>query len=322
MPGDGPPILVTGITRSGTTWVASMLNASSEVVYVNEPLNPQHPPGRSPGVLRADVRHRFQYICADNEAEFEDAYRDLVNLRYHLAAELRTNHRIADVGRALRHLGMFTRGRIQDRRLMVADPFAVFSAEWFARQMGFRVVVIVRHPLAVVSSRKRLGWKFDLDELLAQPLLLRDWLNPIETSWPEALRHTDDVVAGGAQLWRLVYEVVSAQHQRLPDMIVVRHEDLSLDPVGEFRALYDVLGLTFDERAEQTIVRSSSSQNPGQLDPSNPHAVQLDSRANLESWRSRISADDAGRILQIAGPLTDRLYPAWSLGQALPLDAP
>ena len=289
MPGDGPPILVTGITRSGTTWVASMLNASSEVVYVNEPLNPQHPPGRSPGVLRADVRHRFQYICADNGAEFEDAYRDLVNLRYHLAAELRANHRIADVGRALRHLGMFTRGRIQDRRLMVADPFAVFSAEWFARQMGFRVVVIVRHPLAVVSSRKRLGWRFDLDELLAQPLLLRDWLNPIEASWPEALRHTDDVVAGGAQLWR---------------------------------ALYELLGLTFDERAEQTIVQSSSSQNPGQLDPSNPHAVQLDSRANLESWRSRISADDAGRILQIAGPLTDRLYPAWSLGQALPLDAP
>ena len=66
--------------------------------------------------------------------------------------------------------------------------FAVFSAEWFARQMGFRVVVIVRHPLAVVSSRKRLGWRFDLDELLAQPLLLRDWLTPIETSWPEALR--------------------------------------------------------------------------------------------------------------------------------------
>jgi hypothetical protein len=188
--------------------------------------------------------------------------------------------------------------------------------------MGFRVVVIVRHPVAVVSSRKRLGWKFDLDELLAQPLLLRDWLSPIEASWPEALRHTDDVVAGGAQLWRLVYEAVSAQHQRLPDMIVVRHEDLSLDPVGEFRALYERLGLTFDDRAEQTIVRSTSSRNPGQLDPSNPHAVRLDSRANLESWRSRISADDAGRILQIAGPLTDRLYPASSLGQALPLDAP
>jgi hypothetical protein len=116
--------------------------------------------------------------------------------------------------------------------------------------------------------------------------------------------------------------VVSAQHQRLPDMIVVRHEDLSLDPVGQFRALYERLGLTFDDRAEQTIVRSTSSRNPGQLDPSNPHAVQLDSRANLDAWRSRISADDADRILQIAGPLADRLYPAWGLGQALPQDAP
>jgi hypothetical protein len=30
-----------------------MLEASGALVYVNEPLNPQYPPGRSPGVLRA-----------------------------------------------------------------------------------------------------------------------------------------------------------------------------------------------------------------------------------------------------------------------------
>jgi hypothetical protein len=35
--------------------VGKMLEASGALVYVNEPLNPQHPPGRSPGVLRADV---------------------------------------------------------------------------------------------------------------------------------------------------------------------------------------------------------------------------------------------------------------------------
>ena len=38
------PILVTGLPRSGTSWVGKMLAASGELVYVNEPLNPQHPP--------------------------------------------------------------------------------------------------------------------------------------------------------------------------------------------------------------------------------------------------------------------------------------
>ena len=49
----GAPLLVTGMPRTATSWVGKMLEASGALVYVNEPLNPQHPPGRSPGVLRA-----------------------------------------------------------------------------------------------------------------------------------------------------------------------------------------------------------------------------------------------------------------------------
>lgn len=45
-----------------------MLAAGGELVYVNEPLNPQHPPGRCPGVLNAHVTHRFQYICPDRKS--------------------------------------------------------------------------------------------------------------------------------------------------------------------------------------------------------------------------------------------------------------
>ena len=56
------PLLVTGLPRSGTSWTGKMLEASGQVVYVNEPLNPRRPPGRSPGVLNASVTHRFQKI--------------------------------------------------------------------------------------------------------------------------------------------------------------------------------------------------------------------------------------------------------------------
>jgi hypothetical protein len=47
--GPGGPILVTGMPRTATSWVGKMLEASGALVDVNEPLNPQHPPGRSPG---------------------------------------------------------------------------------------------------------------------------------------------------------------------------------------------------------------------------------------------------------------------------------
>ena len=75
--------------RTATSWVGKMLEASGALVYVNEPMNPQHPPGRSPGVLRAEVAHAFQYISEDNEREWLAAFRDTVRLRFHPLAELR-----------------------------------------------------------------------------------------------------------------------------------------------------------------------------------------------------------------------------------------
>jgi hypothetical protein len=36
--------------------------AGGGLIRINEPLNPQHPPGGFPGILDA-AEHRFQYIC-------------------------------------------------------------------------------------------------------------------------------------------------------------------------------------------------------------------------------------------------------------------
>ena len=99
----GPPLLVTGMPRTATSWVGKMLEASGALVYVNEPMNPQHPPGRSPGVLRAEVGHAFQYISEDNEREWLPAFRDTVRLRFHPLAELRRNHRPYDLARTAKY---------------------------------------------------------------------------------------------------------------------------------------------------------------------------------------------------------------------------
>jgi len=169
-----------------------------------------------------------------------------------------------------------------------------------------------------VGSRKRLGWRFELDELRRQPLLERDWLLPIEQRWPEALTPHDDVVGGGSQLWRLVYEAVAEQRRRVPEIIVVRHEELSSDPVGGFEELYGRLGLPFHARARQAVVDSTSADNPAVLDPSDRHGVHLDSISNLGSWRRRLSSDEADRVLDITRPLVDELYPDWPARSASP----
>jgi len=118
----GAPLLVTGMPRTATSWVGKMLEASGALVYVNEPLNPQHPPGRSPGVLRADVTHAFQYISEHNERVWLPAFRDTVRLRFHPLAEVRRNHGPYDLLRALKYTAGFGLGRLRGRRALLDDP--------------------------------------------------------------------------------------------------------------------------------------------------------------------------------------------------------
>ena len=49
------PILLTGMPRSGTTWVTRILTASGEVGHINEPFNL----AVSPGTLRVPADHWF-----------------------------------------------------------------------------------------------------------------------------------------------------------------------------------------------------------------------------------------------------------------------
>lgn len=303
-----PPILVTGMPRSGTTWVATMLAATGRVVYINEPLNPQHPPGLSPGVLNVRVRNRFEYITDSNADEYANAYADLLALRYGLRRELRANHAPADVLRAGRAAARFLLARSTARRPLIADPFAVLSTAWFARRLGCRVVVVVRRPEAVVSSRKRLGWTFDPLSLRSQPLLDAELLAPLEHEHPGLLAPRDGVVDQGAQLWAVLHLSVARIRRELPDVLVVRHEDLSRDPAAGFRALAQAVGLPFEPRMARAVGRSTSAENPSELDAGNPHRTRLNSVANLENWRSRLSADEVDRIRALTAVATPHFY--------------
>lgn len=247
-PAGQPPILVTGLPRSGTSWVGKMLEASGRVVYVNEPLNPQHPPGRTPGVLNADVTHQFQYICADNEDDFAPGFRKTIALQYGLAAELRRNRGLYDLGRLAKYATTFTLGRLRHRRAMLDDPYAVLSVRWFVEKLGARVVVLVRDPVALVGSWRQLGWRAHLDELLTQPLLMRDLLRNRERELRSAAESGDEL-AKAAVLWRVVHEIIETRYRDLPGVTIARYEDLAREPVNGFAGLYRFFGLEFADRA-------------------------------------------------------------------------
>jgi Sulfotransferase family len=304
------PVLVTGMHRSGTTWLGEMLCTGGEFINIGEPLNIFH----RQTILRHKAKHWYTYITEANEGEYLRFYRDAVSFRSHPIHDIRRARLGSprDPIRIPRQWMSFLLGRVGDRRLLIKDPFAIFSIEWFAARLDCHVVVIVRHPVAVVSSLKRLGFTFDFNDLLQQPLLMADHLGAFRSEIERAAARSDDAIGQGALLWRIIYSYIDKK--RGSELFqLVRHEDLSRNPVGEFASLFESLGQPFTEAARRKIERATGSQNRSEVPQRRPFTtVRLDSRTNLDNWRHRLSPGEVERILDIAGPVAERFYPDWT----------
>ena len=206
-----------------------------------------------------------------------------------------------------RDFAIFYNGMMRGQRMLLKDPFAVFSTSWFAKKLNFKVVVTVRHPAGFASSLKRLGWNFDFNDLLNQPLLMRDHLEPYRVQMRSI--QADDIIGQAALLWAMIYRTVQKTRTLNPDFIVIRHEDISSEPVPGYRNLYSSLGLDYSARVERMILNSSSSENPVELPKNRVHAVKLDSRANMDNWKKRLTVDEINRIRKLTEETAELFYP-------------
>jgi len=275
------PILVTGMHRSGTTWLGRMLCASGRLIDVQEPLNVRN----RLTILKSRVPIWYAYITESNEEVFLRAYRDAVTFRVHPLwdlARIRFGLHRSPL-RVSKRWGSFLLGRAQRRRLLIKDPFAVFSIPWFARRLNCQIVVTVRHPAAVVSSLKERGWWFDFSDLLCQSQLMADQLARYEPAMRKALENPDDIIGQGSLLWTIIHQTVREHQARGVDLRVVRHEDLTAHPEREYEVLYQHLELPFTSAVRRTVARS----------------------ARASAWRSRLDADELARIRT----LTEDVWP-------------
>ncbi len=296
------PILVTGAHRSGTTWVGKMLAADADTAYISEPLNVLH----RPGVLRAPVKHWYTYINNENESDYLPAFHELLNFEYHTLLEIRSLRSRKDFLRMGRDFHTFFIGNMHGQRALLKDPFAVFSAPWFAQKLNCQVLITVRHPAAFASSLKRLHWSFDFRDLLDQHALMQGHLEA-DRAEMESIK-PDDIIGQSALLWRMIYRFVHSARSLFPDFKIVRHEDLSLDPVTGYKSLYESLGLTFTEKVRNIILNSSNSENPTELSKKKVHSVKLDSRANMENWKKRLTADEITHIRKMTESVSPLFY--------------
>ncbi len=304
------PILITGAPRSGTTFVGQMLALPREVIYLSEPFN------KEIGIEGID--RAFAYLDDSNSADVR-AYDEVIEGLLTGRSRFRINpYRDAQPSTAKRAARVLFRSKPQlqyqldtanpfKHRYLVKDPMACFASQYLQRHFSMQTVIIVRHPASTIASYKRLGWRYNLHELTDQTNLMDRYLGPVLGGLTiENLTEIEE----WSYLWLAIYTVLDAFLRDNPDMIMVRHEDLSLNPTSGFRALYQELGLEFTSKVRATIDRHTRAGNP--IDPTGnkAHVLRRDSAKNLDRWRRILEPDEIAEITRLTGPLARKYYPS------------
>lgn len=292
----GPPILVTGIYRSGTTWVGAML-APAGLWALHEPFNPNQ------GLWDAELA----YARPDRPRPEIDAL---------VGGLLRGRHRrvlrLPNAGRWFTPLRLLP---LEPRRVLVKDPSAALLVEYLVRRHGARALVVWRHPGAVVASFLRLGWPTHrlVGRLLADAELMQDWLAPHAAAMEAAVGRPD--ARAGAVLYGAVATALLGFEGRNPRSISrLGFEDLCADPVAAFRSLFAALDLPYDARVAGEHARLTS----GPRGAERPHGVVRASAAMAGRWRAELPPAERESVREVWEGFDLPLYrtPAdWSAGE-------
>jgi len=286
------PILVTGINRSGTTWVGETLARGPGIALVYEPFSPNH----RRGIFRHATPEWFTYVRDDPSGRLAADLRRTLAFRYSYAAELPRVRSPRDAARMARDAARFARWRRGRRRPLVKDPIAVLAAPWLADEFGMQVVVTIRHPAAYVSSMRRLGWTHDFSGFLRQPGLVDELVPSLRGDIETMARRPGDILDQAALLWNVIHTVVDAYRRDHPEWIFVRHEDLSAAPAAGFRDLFGRLGVTYTADVERYVGKTTGSGNPAEAGRGVIHQLRRDSGAAARAWHNRLTTDEVARV--------------------------
>jgi hypothetical protein len=261
-PSPAASIVVAGSARSGTTWVGDLLAEATRARVVFEPFYHElvpdfHSMGSFPYRRPEDTDPELETFCSRM-----------------LAGSLRG----AWVDREVE--------RLRARRRVVKAVRGNLLLAWLARTFPeVPVVLVLRHPCAVVASRMALDWspRPDLDALLVQPPLVKDHLEPYLEIIAEA--ETDE--ARNAVIW-CVHHLVPLRQFEPSALTVVFYETLCARPEIELPRLLSVVG---GVQCELPVSRARVPSTTSRLESA---AVTSDDR--ITSWQRNL---DAGRIERI-----------------------
>lgn len=255
-------VLVTGIIRSGTTWVGQVLDTALDTIYFHEPFNPH-----SNWNACFPTPAHYLYLTDDTGKIYLYQWKRLLDLEPFRWGTWRKTIEEKNEEYIERQVGQATdRDNIVP---IVKDPMALYSVEWLVKYFDMSPVFVLRHPIGIVKSIVNLEWwgVANQSPIFNQPLLRERFFPHISDDERNQYRLGTDSIERVCWMIRLHYETIRFFRREYPEWIYLSYEDMTLNPGARILDLMATLELS---PSEATLNLFEQKDVPPDLDGLSP----------------------------------------------------
>src|SRR6056297_183303 len=296
-------ILLVGLPRSGTTWIAKVIDSAPDVFYLHEPDSEFRIPCVPFAPNPEDYEHWLPFI---------DDYLEKLPLR----GSTRTCGKRPSFSKS-HYSNAFWSGRILSRRVAEKlgfrqKSFAIPKAktasnttlvwksiESLGRVGGFaetqhslRILQIVRHPCGFIDSvlRGEQGGRFTKNASLTQDFGLFEIIARSEVGQELGLSLGRLVRCSSierlAWFWTVLNTKAARELRRQPHAHAISYDALCVDSLPRMRSLFEQLGLVWQDQTEAFVEQSTQAQG------TDYYSVKRQSSLACNAWRQQMSDRD------------------------------
>ncbi len=273
-------VFLSGMGRSGTTWISNIINFKNDYRMMFEPFFPK----RVKGVSNFNY---IQFIDSDdqNASKYSNLKRGASKI---LSGEVSGEW-----------VDQINRNQDSDL-LLIKSVRANLMLKWLKSiQPEMKLVLTMRNPLAVAASWVKLGWGKDAEKtesdfkviisqenLFKRYPLIKDALSII---------NKNDMFERIIFQWA-VFHYVPFQQLKKDDFYLCAYEDFVTEPNKQIRSLFKYIDYDFDisdQSVLDKVINRSSTTNYLKRD------VQADKKKMLEGWKKVFNEEQVAKANKI-----------------------
>jgi hypothetical protein len=301
------PILVTGVPRSGTTWISHVLSLSSDAWLVHEPDNERNTLlasyakrnlSRMPFLEAKDTHTRFYWfwnfilnqtllpengLLSGSLLWLSDVFQILFGKHllfnyHHMIPEDKIN--------PLRLMTYFKKypKYLKGVRRIVKSVHAGLSLSFIDANFHPRILIILRHPANIISSYIQMNLPDANRNIFLQKHLMNRYLKSFQPKIRE-LKHPLELMGLQVAIFYYIWEQQLKNH---PHWNTITHESLCQNPVEEYKRIFRLMDLPWNPSINRFLKESNTAGNGYQI-----QRVALE---QINKWKTFFEKDEIKKI--------------------------